>query len=348
MNSIEYGARQSVENCVKLQAGERVVIITDYKTYSTAYRIGEAANRISPGNVQVYKMESFGVRPEDGSNPLKFPDFLKEALSQTDVSFYVATCMPGELATFRSPMIKAVVANRNLRHAHMPDIDEKLMQQGMSLDYNLIHDITFKVADIAEQAEKIRVTTPAGSDFTAYFSQDYKWARSDGIITPGNWMNLPNGETFTSPVTLDGLIVVDGILGDAFGKKYGDMEKTPMYWQVKDGLVYKVECEISGSVEEFLSYMNSDKEGNGNRIGEFGIGTSVDLKQFPFAENMLQDEKYPGIHIAVGDPLGSKTKQLSWESDVHCDGVLRNPTVHVILRDGTERILLQNGEFVLN
>ncbi len=347
MNALKYGARQAVQNCIQLKSGERVVIITDRDTYGIAYQIGKVANSISPGNIKLYRMEQFGNRSEDGKNALQFPEELKSALDQADVSFYTATCMPGELATFRSPMIKTVVSNKNLRHAHMPDVNELLMQQGMSLDYNLIHQVTYKVADIAEQAEKIRVITPAGSDFTAYFSQEYRWARSDGLITRGNWMNLPNGETFTSPVSLEGLIVVDGILGDAFGKKYGDMGKTPMYWHVQDGIVQKVECSIPGSVEEFLSYMQSCREGNGQRIGEFGIGTSVGLKQFPFAGNMIQDEKYPGIHIAVGDPLGSKTGQRSWESDVHCDGVLRNPTVYVTVREGKKILLLENGEFVL-
>ena len=346
MNDLEYGARQAVETCVQLQIGEKVVMITDNATFDIADAIAQKALTISPGNVRIHEMENLGDRSEDGSSPLKFPDILRDALAQADVSFYAATCMPGELASFRSPMIKAVVANKNLRHAHMPDVNNLLMQQGMSLDYELIHAITHKVADIAEKAEKIRVTTPAGSDFTAYFSQEYKWARSDGRITRGNWGNLPNGETFTSPVNLEGMIVVDGILGDAFGTKYGDMEKTPMYWHVREGRVYQVECTIPGSVDEFLKYMRSCKEGNGQRIGEFGIGTSIGLKQFPFAGNMLQDEKYPGIHIAVGDPLGSKTGQNSWESDVHCDGVLRNPTVYVTLREGKEILLLNNGEFV--
>ena len=71
-------------------------------------------------------MEDFGSRPVDGSNPLRFPDELKNALEKATVSFYVATSKKGELESFRKPM-NAVIENKKIRHAHMPNITEQIM-----------------------------------------------------------------------------------------------------------------------------------------------------------------------------------------------------------------------------
>jgi leucyl aminopeptidase (aminopeptidase T) len=52
---------------------------------------------------------------------------------------------------------------------------------------------------------------------------------------------------------------------------------------------------------------------------------------------MLQDEKFPGIHVAVGEPIARETG-ADWTSEVHLDGVLKNVTIdvegRVIMRDG--------------
>ena len=44
---------------------------------------------------------------------------------------------------------------------------------------------------------------------------------------------------------------------------------------------------------------------NSDRVGEFAIGTNIELKDV--IGKILQDEKYPGIHIAFGNPYGAHT-----------------------------------------
>ncbi len=342
MGTLQSGVRNALENCVKLCEGERVVIITDAETAFVAQEIERQARTMSGERVRTFYMDIFGERNGAGralpyfpffDGALAFPDEMRNALSTADVNFYAATCKPGELSSFRRPMIAAVEANPKLRHAHMPGVTPDLIRYGMAVDYGVVQRVTQKVKERVEQAQRIEVTTPAGTSISAEFSRSYAWIPSDGLILPGKWKNLPSGETYTFPQNVNGVIVVDGILGDHFDKKYGTLEKTPVTLRVVDGRVVEVSCANTALEQEFKKYMQTDE--NANRIGEFGIGTNIGLERV--VGNLLQDEKFPGVHLAVGHPYPKETG-AQWDSNVHCDGVLLKTTIvadgEVIMKDG--------------
>lgn len=336
MGTISYGAEQAVRNCVRLSPGEQTVIITDSGAKHIAAEIERHAESISPGNVQTFIMEDFGDRPEDGSKPLAFPDEIGRALEGADVSFYCAGGKKGELKSFRTPMLEIVDANEKLRHAHMPGIDDTLMSTGMAVDYAAVQEMCRKVYDIVEKAESITVTNPAGTDITATFNPDWKWIISDGLIRPEKWTNLPDGEVFTCVKSVDkGRVVVDGSLGDFFSKKYGLLADTPLSMEIEDSRVVKVSCANDELASEFREYIKQDA--NANRVGEFAIGTNIGLERL--VGNLLQDEKFPGIHVAIGHGYPDKTGS-DWNSEAHCDAVLKNTTIVV---DG--RTIMTDGRF---
>jgi len=337
VGTIQYGAKQAVENCTKVKPCEKVVIITDNVTKHIAYELKKAAKKITPGNVDVYVMENYGERPEDGVNPLKFPDQIAEALKDADVSFYAAGAKKGELQSFRIPMIEMVQENKKLRHAHMPTINDKLMRIGMCADYKKVQNISAKVAEIVKPARYITVTSPAGTEFTTEFTPDYKWVICDGIIKPEQWSNLPDGEVFTCAYKIpEGIIVVDGILGDYLSEKFGLIEKTPVTLEIKDGKVRKISCDDDKLLKEVETYSKQDE--NANRIGEFAVGTNVGLDRL--IGNLLQDEKFPGIHVAMGHGYPDMTG-VKWNSKAHLDAVLKNVTIDV---EG--QIIMKEGKFV--
>lgn len=338
MDPIEFGAKQAVVNCLKVRDGENVVIVTDRETEKLADALVAQAKGVG-AEVQKFVMEDYGDRPEDGSNPLAFPAEIGEALNNTQVSFYIAQGKKGELQTFRIPMLK-IVEEKKIRHGHMPGFNEKIMKQGMGADYAKIQEISAKVAGIVKDAKEIRVTTAAGTDMTATFDTKYKWVICDGDIKAGHWSNLPDGEVFTAPTNANGKVVVDGCLGDFFTEKYGDLGSTPLSYELKDGRAVKgtVECKNEELKNEWEQYTFETDE-NSNRLGEFAIGTNVGLTEL--IGNLLQDEKFPGIHLALGSPYPDKTG-AEWESKAHNDGVLRNPTIIV---DG--KTIMENGKFTI-
>ncbi len=331
MGTIEQGVKQAVENCLKVKAGERVIIITDEETIEIGSALKTVIEKIT-GKIQFFVMEDFGQRPID------YPQAIDDAIKAADVSIYAAQGAEGELQTFRRHMIKAVEANTKLRHAHMIGITPQIMKDGMCGDYKEIQRISKLVYEKVRNAKKIQVVTEKGNNFVAEFSPELKWNISDGNIGPGHWNNLPDGEVFTSPLTVNGKVVIDGCLGDFFAERYGSLENTPMVIEVSDGRAIKesVRCDNEQLQQEFSKYIFETDE-NSNRVGEFAIGTNTGLTELIY--NLLQDEKFPGVHIAFGSPLPGKTG-AKWDSKVHVDGVIKNTSIYV-----DDEMIMNKGEF---
>jgi len=338
MGSIEQGAEQAVRNCARVRPGEKVVIITDLATEHIAAALRDVAEGIAPGTVSTFVLEDYGERPEDGSRPLQLPQEIADAVRGADVSFFAATGQKGEVGSLRLPLIRVVHAAKRVRHGHMPGISDVLMQMGMCTDYAEVQRLSAAVAEIVKEATEITVTSPAGTEFTAEFSPSLRWVICDGLLKPDKPTNLPDGEVFTCPYDVkEGVIVIDGILGDYFSEKYGLLEATPVTWEIEHGRVRSISCVDDRLVSELQEYMAQDE--NANRLGEFAIGTNTGLDRL--VGNMLQDEKYPGIHVAVGHPSPEETG-AAWVSDAHLDGVLMNVSIRV---EG--RMIMRDGVFVL-
>jgi aminopeptidase len=209
---------------------------------------------------------------------------------------------------------------------------------GMCADYAEVQRISAAVGEIVREASKITVTSPAGTEFTAEFSSSLKWVVCDGVLRAGEPTNLPEGEVFTCPYDVkEGIVVIDGILGDYFSERFGLLEETPVTWEIEDGRVRKVSCVDDRLVDELGEYMAQDE--NANRLGEFAVGTNTGLDRL--VGNLLQDEKFPGIHVAVGEPIPRQTG-ADWTSEAHLDGVLKNVTIDV-----AGQTIMRRGEFVL-
>ncbi len=83
MGTIEQGVRQAVENCLKVQPGEKALVITDRQTIEIGTAIKTAIEKIT-GEVEFFVMEDFGIRP------INMPPSIAEAIRSADVSVYAA------------------------------------------------------------------------------------------------------------------------------------------------------------------------------------------------------------------------------------------------------------------
>jgi len=192
IGTIEQGVNQAVENCLKVQPGEKALIITDQQTIEIGSALKAAIEKIT-GEVEFFVMEDFGTRPID------IPPVIVDAIHSVDVSVFAAQGADGEIQTFRMPMLK-LIANTAVRHAHMIGITSQIMCDGMCSDYKEIQRISRLVYEKVKDAENIEVTTEKGCNFTACFSPYLKWAIEDGDIKPGRPRNLPDGEVATCPI----------------------------------------------------------------------------------------------------------------------------------------------------
>lgn len=327
---MQLGAENAVR-CMGVTGQDRVFIMTDYERENIARRVASAAIALH-ADVTVHFLEHYGERPLT-----TFSDQLRHDLIQTrpTVTYYIATAQPGEIA-FRIPMLPFLATELKVRHGHMIGINDMLMADGMCADYDEVFMQTNQVYDLVKHAKNIHVTSTKGSDVTATFHQDWKWVPCHGRYhEQGKWGNLPEGEVFTAPATVDGVLVCD-VLGDYFSEKYGVLE-LPLVITVKDGYVTEVTSENASLAQEVRDYLFSVP--NGNRAGEFAIGTLTSLKKL--VGNLLQDEKMPGLHVAFGNPYPEFTG-ADWSSTIHVDVI---PTVCTIEVDGN--VIMRDGEFCL-
>jgi leucyl aminopeptidase (aminopeptidase T) len=325
------GARNAVRTCLNIGPEDRVSIIRDRPRTEIAAAIEEEA-RGTDASVRVWTMEDHVERPAT-SFPRSIAD---EILAfRPTASFFIGTGMKGELA-FRQPMLKLLAQDLRCRHGHMIGISELLMQDGMAADYEEIYRVTRQVHEVVRQADRISVTTTLGTELEATFSPSLKWIPCDGRYwDQGRWGNLPEGETFTCPLSIDGVIAAEE-MGDWFAEKYG-MLSPPLRLVVKAGRLVSVETPDANLAAEVRGYM--EQHPNSNRVGEFAIGTNVGLSRI--VGNFLQDEKFPGVHIAFGDPYGFETG-ADWSCPSHVDALASHATVSV---DG--RALMENGRILV-
>ena len=310
------GAKNAVETCLAVRAGERVALIADAESSAVAASLAAALQKVQATTTELL-LEDFGPRPMRGA-----PGPVLEALEKADVGILAMNPQPGEL-TARMAIVR-VVERRRIRYAHMVGVTPQIMQQGMRTDYKLVDQLSDKLRERMLRAKTLTVRTEAGTAFAAHFDRRLDWVKTSGLISPRYWSNLPAGEVFTTPATVDGTFVCDATAGDYFNGKYGDLQSTPMKLTIAGGRLIHVECERKDLEQEFWEYCHTDE--NSNRVGELAFGTNLGLSEM--IGILLQDEKFPGVHIAFGDPYGSQT-HADWKSRTHVDVLTRNCDVWI-------------------
>jgi leucyl aminopeptidase (aminopeptidase T) len=317
---------------MSVKDGEHVLVVSDRETLEVGKSISEAAESISRGNVKIFVLEDYAERPTE-----ELPKEIFEAIPWANVTFYAAQSKPGELA-MRTLFIRTAI--KYARHAHMPSITKELMETGMCADYRQISDLTRKIEPTVKACRDCRVTNKAGTDLAVEFNPTWRWKVSDGLYPQkGMWGNLPDGEIYTAAFKANGKMVIDE-LGDWFSPKYGVLETTPVTLQVNDSLIdlSSVACKNTQLQQEFLDYVRFDP--NGNRLGEFAIGTNIFLDRL--TGNLLQDEKIPSVHCAFGDPYPEETG-ADWHAKTHVDGIMLKCSVWV---DG--KLIMDEGKHLIH
>jgi leucyl aminopeptidase (aminopeptidase T) len=218
----------------------------------------------------------------------------------------------------------AIVDRRRIRHAHMVEITPRIMMEGMRADFLAVDALSRWAMQRVARAREIRVTSPAGTEITATFSPRLRWVKTSGLISRDAWGNLPGGEIFTSPASVDGVYVADGVLGDWLATKYGDLRDNPVTIRIAGARIAEIACEREDLRRDFEAYTSHDA--NSNRVGEFALGTNLAVRNV--IGHILQDEKMPGVHIAFGHPYRKHTG-ADWSSQTHIDAVARECSVWV-------------------
>ncbi len=330
MYTLTEGAANAVKICMGVSDFDRVLIVTDRHTNQVTDAIHDIARSITKSRVLV--LEDYTSRPMKA-----LPTEIIRSIPETTATFWITQLYEGELKSRTSFIDEAL---KYARHAHMPGVTKEIMEQGMCADYNSVYKATIKVYEIVKGAGSMHVASPDGTSLNLTFNTNWRWIPSHGIIREkGRWGNLPDGEVFTTPYSVNGTIVVSE-LGDWFAKKYGYLHDK-IRFEIKNSRIDldNIQCNNMELKREVLKYIKTDE--NSNRASEFAIPTNLALMARPLIGNMLQDEK-ARVHIAFGEPYGSQTN-ANWRSNTHVDCILEGCD---ITADGIE--IMDSGRLLVD
>jgi aminopeptidase len=323
------GARNAIRVCLAVQPREKVTIITDRACEEIAASLAhEIAEVGAPFNA--FLLEEIASRPL-----VALPAVVAADMETSQVSIFAVRVQTNELKS-RMEMTD-IVNRRRMRHAHMVNINRQIMMEGMRADFHKVDRISTRVLEIVRRARRVRARSAAGSDFVADLNPDYRWLKTSGLISPDKWGNLPGGEVFTTPGEVNGTFVIDGVVGDYLCEKYGDLRGQPLTVQIRGNRLVEAYSENRDLEQEFWQYTHTDE--NSDRVGEFAIGTNIELRDV--IGHILQDEKFPGIHVAFGNPYGAHTG-ADWYSSTHIDVVGTKFDIWV-----DDEQIMESGQFLI-
>ncbi len=220
------------------------------------------------------------------------------------------------------------------RYASMPLFDFDMLEGAMAVDWKALEKRTKAIRKILLKAVDVEIESPNGTRLTLSRGRRPVMADTGNLRRKGSFGNLPAGEVFFAPVegSAEGVLVLEWAPTRRL--------KSPVTLIIKNGMVVDIEGE-----EEFASQLKdkiAERADNAN-IAELGIGTN-DRAYRP--DNILESEKILGtIHIALGDnsSFGGKVN-----TPFHQDFVFFNPTVKLILKDGSTFNLISEGRLGLD
>jgi len=323
------GARAAIRTCLRVEPSEKVTLICDRETAPIAASLARelAANGC---RWSAFVLEDLAPRPLTD-----MPAEILADMETSDVSLFAVQVQRNEL---RSRMqMTEVVNRRRMRHAHMVNITPQIMCEGMRADYDRVDRLSQKVIEKAQRARLIRATTAAGTDIQAAMNPAYEWLKTSGIISRDKWGNLPGGEIFTTPGEVNGVFVVDGVVGDYLCAQYGLLKASPLTIEIRGNRIVGCKSDNLQLLKDFEAYTHTDE--NSDRVGEFAIGTNIGVERV--IGNILQDEKFPGIHIAFGNPYGEHTG-ADWRSSTHIDVVGLRFNIWI-----DDELIMREGKFLI-
>jgi len=266
---------------------------------------------------------------------VELPAPIAADMETSQVSIFAVQVQTNELGS-RMQMTD-IVNHRRMRHAHMVNINRQIMMEGMRADFHKVDRISTRVLEIVVRARQVRARSAAGSDLVADLDPKYRWLKTSGLISPDKWGNLPGGEVFTTPGEVNGTFVIDGVVGDYLCAKYGDLRDAPLTVRVVRNRLTEAYSDNKALEREFWEYTHTDA--NSDRVGEFAVGTNIELRDV--IGHILQDEKFPGIHIAFGNPYGAHTG-AKWYSSTHIDVVGTKFDIWV-----DDQQIMRRGQFLI-
>jgi len=303
-----------IHQCLRVQAGENVLVVVDEGTRAIGEALRAGAAEAGADGVLAVMDE----RAEDGTEP---PPTIAGAMAACDV-FIAPTSK-----SLSHTVARKRASDAGARGATMPGVTEEMLARVMAVDFEAMASRSQAVADLLTRAATARVSCPRGTDIRLELGGRAAISDDGRLTERGQFGNLPCGEAFIAPVSGSGTIVASSLapLG---------LSDEPATLSVRDGLITGGQ---GGLGPEYFRRLDAHGE-PGRNLAELGVGTN-DRAQL--TGNVLEDEKILGtVHIAFGASAGfGGTVSVP----IHLDVVVLDASLEI---DG--RTVLDGGRYALD
>jgi leucyl aminopeptidase (aminopeptidase T) len=311
--SIATGATTIVGQCLNIQEDEDVVVLDDGNDEALLDALLEAVDRRAGSCEHL-------TYPEPEHHGMEPPETVAAAMRDADV--FIAPTRKSVTHTDA----RVTACKQGARGATLPGITQEIWTTSLQADYRRVEELSEQVFELLKETERVRITTPSGTDLSFAIDIDYFHTDTGIIHDPGEFGNLPAGEADGTPIDVNGTLVVDHFPFAPAGTRVEITDAKAVAIEHPDGTTSELAAAFDGIP-------------GARNVAEFGFGTNPAAT---LIGNVLQDEKVLGtVHIAFGDntsyvPDGD-SRQVA--CDVHWDTVCEDATV---LFDG--RKLLDEGD----
>lgn len=376
MSSPDNAFRSLFETNMGISPGETVLVFSDRIRQDEApsesdrdrrVRLNETARSAAAFADRSYGSGQFVDFPATTASGVEPPQILWEAtfgrsiisgLQRSGIldDLFDKCATPGQLATAREivaagagdvPRIIVAMSNNSTSHtnyrklachagarfASLPHFDPDMFGTSMNVDWQALAGRTARLVAAVNRAEWVNVECPNGTAMHIC-KRGRDAGGDDGLLTaPGCFGNLPAGEAYFAPLEGEshGVMVIE----------WGPTRKleTPLTLTIADGRVTRIDGDEPH--RDRLEERFAESEACRN-LAELGIGTN-DRASRP--DNVLEAEKILGtIHLALGDNTGFGGVVAA---PFHEDYVFYQPTVTLVMADGSEEVILDSGKLML-
>lgn len=309
------GARHILQVCTDLQRDEHIGIAYDTPERKTVAEYLHRAALQLGGRATLIPVTEAQTMPDA---PL---DELPQAAYATDVlvgvtgrSMYHATL--GREAARRGQRVLALTQCRV----------ESLTSPALTADFIALAPVAQRFAERLGDADRIHLTTTAGTDITARLQNRDGYACTGLARTPGQRNGCPDIESYVAPVenTITGIVVVN-----ASSTPFG-LVNEPVQIEIENGIARSVTG--GGEATRIEKYLKSQGD-PALQFAEFGFGLSPTCRVIG---QIVEDEGTYGTgHVAFGsnDGFGGANPAAA-----HVDLVYWQPTIQLddepVIQDG--------------
>ena len=310
-------ARRVVVDYLATAPGEAFLLVTDTTVapeLASALLDAAVDAGVDPTHARIVARRTSGQEP---------PEPVAAAMRAADVCLCVAS------RSIYHTRAKGLAQDAGTRGCFNAPADLRAWTEGaMVADYAAIRQVAERLADRLRAGDRVRVTSPAGSDVTVQTGgREPRGWHTAMVSRPGEISAFPGGEVSFPPLegTTSGVIVFERVMTDLGGLS------EPIRVTVAGGEAVSIE---GGDDARRLRALVEGVPG-GTNIGELGIGLNPAAR---ISDDITESKKRLGTaHFALGDNAGGYGGVV--DSPVHLDGMLFDVTVTIddepVVRDGT-------------